>query len=141
MGELGENFGDKHDDTVYFISAYKPEIAGQNVEKLQKLIYFFAILYFLFLIFAYVVIKSFELHASYFLVPLFLVAAWKVTDLFRRKPEGVPFGVVRGFAFAFFLVLAVLVAYIDGITYPDAPTILMPVFFLSVAAFYVDFFA
>ena len=141
MGEFGENFGDRHDDTVYYISAYKPEIALQNVEKLQKLIYFFAVIYFLFLIFSYVMVKNFELHVSYFLVPLYLIAVWKVTDLFRRKPEGVPLGVVRIFAFVFFLLLSGLVVYIDGITYPKSPTILAPLMFLAIPAFYIDFFA
>lgn len=139
MGEKGESFGDRHDDTVYFITAYKPEVAMQNVEKLQKLIYFFGIVYFVSLVYSYVMVYEFDLHPSYFLVPLFLICGWKVTDVFRRKPEGVPFGVVRGFAFSFFLILAMLVIYIDAQAYPKSPTVLVPLLLLALSAFYIDF--
>ncbi len=139
MGEKGESFGDRHDDTVYFLMTYKSEIAMQNMERLQKLIYFFAIVYFASLVFSYVMVYDFQLHPSYFLVPLFLIICWKITDILRRKPEGVPFGVVRGFAFSFFLILAMLVIYIDGYAYPNSPTVLVPLLILSISAFYIDY--
>lgn len=140
MGNLKETFWDSHDDTVYFISAYKSEIALQNIEKLQKLIYFFAIVYFASLVFSYVMVYDFILHPSYFFVPLCLITGWKVTDVFRRKPEGVPFGVVRGFTFSFFITLALLVIYIDGTIYPKSPTVLVPMLLLAISAFYIDYF-
>lgn len=136
---MEESFGDRHDDTVYFIMEYKAEIASRSLIKLQRLVYFFAAVYLLFMVYAYVMVKSFVLHPQYFLVPLYLITAWKIADLLRGHDVEKIFQEVRIFAFVFFIGLSVLVVYIDAITYVSSPVILVPILILVIPAFYTDY--
>ena len=136
---MEESFGSRHDDTVYYISENLKDIIEQNVNKLQRLCCFYAVIYFLFLLYAYVMIDSFQIHVSYFLVPLFICAVWKATDIFQHC-EGVKFGAVRALAFVLFLGMTGLVAVVDAQTYPDSPMILVPLFINTISSFYIDYF-
>ena len=133
------SLGDRHDETVYYVSSHWDELAVKNVLKLQKLTVFFAVVYFLYLVLAYVIVKTFNLRLSYFSVPLYILFFWKIADILRRRPD-MKAWLSRVVVFAFFAGLSYIVSYVDAVTYSSSPTVLFPLVLMSVAAFYVDYF-
>ena len=136
---MDTSFGDRHDETQIYVSSHKGELAMSNLSAMQRGIYFFAVIYFVFLIAAYVTAKSFELKPVYFLVPLVLLLFWKLGSVLRSRPD-YSLESVRLLSYAFYMSLFLVVDIID-IGMPEQIHISFQPLCMAVVAFlYVDYF-
>lgn len=126
------------DEVNFFISDNEAQLGGLNLARMKTVSVFAALLYIAFAALSYALFPDFRLHVLHAIIPLALLAMWRVTDLAERKLRA--FQAVRFYMIGGYACLFVMAALVECILRKNQLILLFPILLIVAANFYLDYF-
>ncbi len=135
-----QKFMDRYEDSEYFITANRKEIARENILACGDFIVFSSFLYLIFLVYSGIFDADAERLLLYFIpVPVLLILRVLFNKISPKVSDD--FYKVRYFAMAIYTTIFTVGCCLDAIINVDSRSFLMPAAILISSALYMDFFA